>query len=258
MTKISEIASTSTTSNPADYVEIEQAGVSKKQTVETLLATYATRGNITEANDIDLSQFGHCIMPLTQARTVTFSGLGQGQIGTVDIVGPHALSFGGDKNFISRIPFRIGSKRCLRVFNAGTSGTPDLRISDYISPEVEYIFPLTPKGEDIAEETDIDGITFTKGFVITEIITEVGISPTGATLIVDVNKDGNTICTNKPTVAISATTATISAIKTTSDFVSDAARTFASGERLSFDVDQKGSTVAGQKLTVYVRGYETP
>lgn len=71
-------------------------------------------------------------------------------------------------------------------------------------------------------------------------------APTGATLIVDVNKDGTTIFTtqaSRPTIAISGNTN-----KVTNPDVT----TIADGSYLTVNVDQVGSTVAGSDLTVQV------
>lgn len=83
---------------------------------------------------------------------------------------------------------------------------------------------------------------------IDEVRVHVGTAPTGAALIVDVNINGVTIFTtiaNRPTVAIAATDATSGAPDTTK-FVKD--------DRLSVDLDQVGSTIAGSDVTVMVRG----
>lgn len=72
-------------------------------------------------------------------------------------------------------------------------------------------------------------------------------APTGAALIVDVNKNGTTIFTtqgNRPQVAASANSGTSN---------SPDVLTFASGDYITVDVDQIGSTVAGSDLTVTVR-----
>jgi hypothetical protein len=72
-------------------------------------------------------------------------------------------------------------------------------------------------------------------------------APTGATLIVDVNIDGTTMFTaqdNRPTIAISGNASTTTAPDVT---------TLADGEYLQIDVDQVGSSEAGQDLTVIVR-----
>jgi len=74
----------------------------------------------------------------------------------------------------------------------------------------------------------------------------VGTAPTGASIIVDVNKNGTTIFTtqaNRPTIAIS----TFSDTSSLSDIVDIAA-----GDYLTIDVDQIGSTIAGSNLVVTI------
>lgn len=71
-------------------------------------------------------------------------------------------------------------------------------------------------------------------------------APTGASLIADVNKNGTTVFTtqgNRPTIAISGTDSTTVAPDVTA---------LAAGDRLSFDIDQIGSTIAGSDLYVSV------
>ncbi len=75
----------------------------------------------------------------------------------------------------------------------------------------------------------------------------VNTAPTGASVIVDVNKNGTTCYTtqgNRPTVAASGFTA-VGGVA--------ANDIFASGDYLTVDVDQIGSTVAGANLVVAVR-----
>jgi hypothetical protein len=86
------------------------------------------------------------------------------------------------------------------------------------------------------------GVTLT----ITGTRASVGTAPTGATLIVDVTKNGTTIFTtqaNRPTIAISGFTAVGGTPQVTA---------WAAGEYLTVDVDQVGSSVAGADLTVQV------
>lgn len=83
--------------------------------------------------------------------------------------------------------------------------------------------------------------------VIKKIAASVGTAPTGAALIVDINKNGTTIFTtqaNRPTIAVSTTAATMAG--------NPEIATFAAGDLLSIDVDQVGSTVAGSNLGVTV------
>lgn len=83
-------------------------------------------------------------------------------------------------------------------------------------------------------------------WTIVAVRATVGTAPTGATLIVDVNKNGTTIFTtqaNRPTIAVSTNT-----IKRTNAEVT----TLADGDYLTVDVDQVGSTVAGSNLVVQI------
>lgn len=84
-------------------------------------------------------------------------------------------------------------------------------------------------------------------YVVETVRASVNTAPTGATILVDVNKNGTTIYTTqsaRPTIAISGFTATGN---------SPAVTTFAAGDYITVDVDQIGSTIAGSDLTVTIR-----
>lgn len=84
-------------------------------------------------------------------------------------------------------------------------------------------------------------------FQIQTVAAMVNTAPTGASVILDVNKNGTSIYTtqgNRPTIAASATSATVGA---------HAATTVTDGDYLTVDIDQIGSTVAGSDLVVVVR-----
>jgi len=71
-------------------------------------------------------------------------------------------------------------------------------------------------------------------------------APTGAAIIVDVNKAGTTIFTNqanRPTIAIGATSG---------DSGTPDVTALAEDDKITVDIDQVGSTVAGANLTVEV------
>jgi hypothetical protein len=75
----------------------------------------------------------------------------------------------------------------------------------------------------------------------------VAVAPTGASLIVDVHKNGTTIYTtqaNRPTIAASGFAASETAPDVT---------TITTGDYLTVDIDQVGSSVTGEDLTVFVR-----
>lgn len=82
---------------------------------------------------------------------------------------------------------------------------------------------------------------------ITAIMVMVGTAPTGASIIVDVNKNGVTVFTtqaNRPTIAASANS---SGVVTNMDVTS-----LAAGDYLTVDIDQVGSTVTGADISVVV------
>ena len=87
-----------------------------------------------------------------------------------------------------------------------------------------------------------------EAYVIDQVRASVNTQPTGASVIVDVNKNGTTIFTTqsrRPTIAVSTNTAINSgAIEVLN---------LAAGDYLTVDIDQIGSTVAGADLTVNVR-----
>jgi parallel beta-helix repeat protein len=78
----------------------------------------------------------------------------------------------------------------------------------------------------------------------------VGIAPTGATVIVDINKDGTSIypTATKPTIAASGFVSPLAVPDTTA---------WADGSYLTFDIDQIGSIIAGADLTVIILWKET-
>lgn len=84
-------------------------------------------------------------------------------------------------------------------------------------------------------------------YIVETIRASVNTAPTGASILVDVNKNGTTIFTtqaNRPTIAVSTNTDTANNPDVT---------TFASGDYITCDIDQIGSTVAGSDLTVTIR-----
>lgn len=84
-------------------------------------------------------------------------------------------------------------------------------------------------------------------FDIVSVAAMVNTAPTGSSAIIDVNKNGTTIYGtqgNRPTIAISANSATVGAHSVTS---------VTTGDYLTVDIDQIGSTVAGSDLVVVVR-----
>lgn len=88
---------------------------------------------------------------------------------------------------------------------------------------------------------------------VKSIRAKVGTAPTGATLILDIHKNGTTIFTtqgNRPTIAISAFD---SGEVTDMDVI-----TIAKGDYFTLDIDQIGSTIPGKDLVVSLEMEITP
>lgn len=84
-------------------------------------------------------------------------------------------------------------------------------------------------------------------WTITGVRASVGTAPAGASVIIDINKNGSSIFTtqaNRPTVA--------AATNTSGNVTNMDVTTVAAGEYLTVDIDQIGSITAGADLTVQV------
>lgn len=82
---------------------------------------------------------------------------------------------------------------------------------------------------------------------ISDMVLSVGTAPTGAAILVDVNRSGTTIFTtqgNRPTVAISGFVDTAATPDVT---------TVTTSQYLTIDVDQVGSTIAGADAILTIR-----
>lgn len=87
---------------------------------------------------------------------------------------------------------------------------------------------------------------FSNAVTITNVIAGVGTAPTGAPILIDVNRNGTTIFTtqaNRPTIAVSTNSDTASVPDVTA---------VAAGQYLTIDIDQVGSGVTGADLVVTV------
>lgn len=81
---------------------------------------------------------------------------------------------------------------------------------------------------------------------ITDVRAWLETAPTGSTFIIDVNKSGTTLFTtqgNRPTIAISGQASTTVVPDVTA---------LAAGDRVSLDIDQIGSSVAGSSLSISI------
>tara|TARA_R110002126_G_C10454001_1_gene499806 strand:+ start:73 stop:1011 length:939 start_codon:yes stop_codon:yes gene_type:complete len=95
--------------------------------------------------------------------------------------------------------------------------------------------------EDVVVQTYAELVMARSG----EIVGEAGYAdtaPTGAALILDIEKNGTTIYATKPQFAIAATALTAGTLKT------DGTEDFVSGDRITFKITQIGSTEPGEGI----------
>lgn len=117
------------------------------------------------------------------------------------------------------------------------------------------IGPTGPAGINIVNYTYSGTLSVTTGtsrwyspttLTISNVIVSVGTAPTGASVLVDVNKNGSTIFStqaNRPTITATNFADTSSIPDTVA---------LAQGDYLTVDIDQVGSTVAGADLVVQI------
>lgn len=118
-------------------------------------------------------------------------------------------------------------------------------------PENRQTFKLESNGA-LTAAANKDRWQATSPGEIVSVAAVVGTAPTGANLLLDLNKNGTTVFTtqgNRPTIVAGSTE---TADGTTFRPDSGGVASFAKGDTISLDIDQIGSTVAGSDLDVVV------
>jgi hypothetical protein len=154
---------------------------------------------------------------------------------------------GVDKGSRQGVNFKAGSKITLTV----TEDAPNERVNVQIAAQtptatITTVLTFGVEGTLTTGTNKTFEIVAPCTLTIVKVKAHVKTAPTGATLIVDVNKAGTTIFTNqanRPTIAIGATD---------DDSGTPDVTALAEGNVLSIDIDQIGSTVAGADLTLEV------
>lgn len=138
-----------------------------------------------------------------------------------------------------------GADGTIHVFDAASSGGRKAVVNDDVLTAYEQ-GTLTVKSGKSRLRMPFPG-------VVLGVAVSANTAPTGASAIVDVNKNGSTIFTtqaNRPAIAAGS--------NSSSEAVPDASpAVFATGDYFTFDIDQIGSTVAGADLTVVFRYRKT-
>lgn len=137
----------------------------------------------------------------------------------------------------------LASQISLLVTRIGTEFKSVRAVTDLSLENCPFFYPDVVAVKVGTGQYPIKGGTYT----IISVAAYANTAPTGASMIIDVNKNGTTIFGtqgNRPTIAAGSNAATVGAFSVSS---------LADGDRISVDVDQVGSTVAGSDLTVVVR-----
>ena len=117
--------------------------------------------------------------------------------------------------------------------------------SDPVTPRL--MLPTFTKNGVLFTDTGTLRLPMDASYTIIGVRLMVGTAPTGASVIVDVNKNGTTIFTtqaNRPTIAAGANAGGPGATPNVTSLVA--------GDYITVDIDQVGSTVAGADLTVSI------
>lgn len=113
------------------------------------------------------------------------------------------------------------------------------------SDTLVFSFPITGK---LVVGTNLTNVLIApKALTINKAFAYVKTAPTGASLIIDINKNGSTIWStqaNRLTIAAAAQTGSQTSFDVTA---------LAEGDILTLDIDQIGSTLPGEDLTVEIR-----
>lgn len=108
---------------------------------------------------------------------------------------------------------------------------------------------VSAKGVDATSGTNKAYFDLPFAVTLTAVQTTVDVAPGGSTIIVDVNKNGTSVFSTRSSIDIaefSTATAAVPSVISTS--------ALSAGDRISFDIDQTGSTPNGQNIIVTLRG----
>jgi hypothetical protein len=140
--------------------------------------------------------------------------------------------------------FVVAEGSCLTITGNGTSLTP-------------YTFTTTARVDDLATFALSGGLTapmvgtlrfrFPFAATLEGVSAAVNTAPTGASIVLDVNKNGVSIypISAHPTILATTFDSGVEAVPDTTGIVS--------GDYLQVDVDQVGSIIPGSDLTVFIR-----
>lgn len=167
-------------------------------------------------------------------------------ISTTAVIDPstNLLSCGGSGLKVSPVLLTVAPGSCITVTGTGVSGDPFVLTTIAVYRALETF----TKSGTLTVSSGVLRFRFPFDATITGVSAAVNTAPTGASIIMDVNKNGVSIfpVAPKPTIAIGAfDTGASEAVPDTT--------AISSGNYLQIDIDQIGSIVAGSDLSVFVQ-----
>lgn len=193
---------------------------------------YAHDGNWVKIIDHSLATTKGDLLAASAASTVTRLGVGtNGQVLTADSAETTGVKWATPAAGVTD--------------HGALTGLAD---DDHTQYQIADIATFAKEGT-LAVATGKGRFRFPYAVTILGISAAVNTAPTGAAIILDVNKNGTTIFTtqgNRPQIAAAA-------FATAAEVTNMEVIAFAIGDYMTVDVDQIGSTVAGADLTVFIR-----
>lgn len=116
-----------------------------------------------------------------------------------------------------------------------------------LAPRDKFTFVLHVGEDATVGSNKTNTLTVTQALTIAKAYAVAQVGPVGASLIIDINKNGSTIWStqaNRLAIASGSTTVTQTSFDTA---------TLAEGDVLTIDIDQVGSTTPGQTITVTLK-----
>lgn len=178
---------------------------------------------------------------------------------TGDVTGSGALTIADDAVTYAKIQNVVNNDRVLgRV--SGANGAVEELTAAQVYALIKPLVVLPIAGACSDEMTDLTTgtakltfiVPYSGGFTLTGVIASVTTAPTGSALIVDINEGGVSVLSTKISIDASETDSTTAA---TPPVISDSG--LAGYAKITVDIDQVGSVVAGTGLKVYLIGYPT-
>jgi len=257
-----------------DEAAITDSGVNITFNTDTTATNYRTANNIVTGGTIFTTEQANTRMPMTvcgagatanafgnfrieiedyagshikqlQARWTTIRTVGSDlQLGLRDVIWNDTsaitqidLTVTSGDDFIADSIFELWGEKAITI-----GGGNDLE-------DKEFVIAVSDEDTDLTTGVAKTTFRIPVGMTVTEVRASVNTAPTGADIIVDINKSGTTILSTKLSIDATEKTSVTAAVPAV---ISDAI--LADDEEITVDIDQIGSTIAGTGLKITIIG----